>query len=92
MYSDWGGWASGTYLYNNIFYVDGSAQFSYAISRAADGAHRTVPGFGDSRNNVLDYNVYYGNVKAADDPNASTANPLLESPGSAGAGRNTLAG
>jgi len=92
LYSDWGGWASGTYLYNNIFYVDGSAQFSYAISRAADGAHRTVPGFGDSRNNVLDYNVYYGNVKAADDPNASTANPLLESPGSAGAGRNTLAG
>jgi hypothetical protein len=92
LYSDWGGWSSGTYLYNNIFYVDGTAAFSYAISRADDGAHKTVRGFGNSRDNVLDYNVYYGNMKAADDQHASRKDPLLEDPGNAGMGLNTLAG
>jgi Right handed beta helix region len=92
LYSNWGGWSSGTYLYNNIFYVDGSAQFSYARSRADNGAHQTVPGFGGSRNNVLDYNVYYGHLKAAVDPHASSADPLFKGPGSGGTGRNTVAG
>jgi hypothetical protein len=92
LYSNWGGWSSDTYIYNNIFYVDGSGKFSYAVARADDGEHKTARGFGDSRNNVLDYNVYYGNVKAEVDPHASTANPLLENPGSAGAGKTTLRG
>jgi len=92
LFSDWGGWSSKTYLYNNIFYVEGSGQFSYAVSRAGDGAHATAAGFGQSRENVLDYNIFYGNVKAAEDPHALTTNPLLADPGRAGTGRKTLAG
>jgi hypothetical protein len=46
--SDWNGWAGETYFYNNIFDVEGSAQFSYAVSRASNGAYSTKTGFGQS--------------------------------------------
>jgi hypothetical protein len=92
LYSDWGGWSSDTYVYNNIFYVDGAGQFSYAVDRAKDGEHSTVPGFGKSTKNVLDYNTYYGNVKAPSDEHASTANPLFRNRGAGGMGRESLAG
>jgi len=85
--ADWKGWSDGTYLYNNIFYVDGSAQFSHGVSRNPDGAYITAPGFGGSTNNIFDSNVYYGRLKPADDPHALTSDPLLLSPGVAGAGR-----
>ena len=48
-------------------------------------------GPGKSTNNVFDYSVYYG-LKAADDPHALTADPLLANPGHAGIGRNTASG
>ena len=89
LHADWKGWADGTYLYNNIFYVDGSAQFSYGVSRNPDGAYVTAPGFGSSKNNVFDSNVYYRNVKPAEDSNALTSDPFFVSPGSAGVGRQT---
>jgi hypothetical protein len=89
---DWNGWANGTYLYNNIFYVLGSAQFSYGISRAGDGAYVTAPGFGQSKGNVFESNVYYGQVVAPDDPYALTADPKFIAPGTGGFGRATLAG
>jgi hypothetical protein len=92
LHADWNGWANGTYLYNNIFYVQGSAQFSYGVSRAADGAYVTVPGFGQSKDNVFDSNVYYGNVVAPHDPNGLTSNPELVAPGTGGFGRATLSG
>ena len=53
LHSDWAGWADGTFLYNNIFFVDGQADFSYGASRADDGAYTTSPGLGKSVNNVL---------------------------------------
>jgi hypothetical protein len=89
---DWKGWADGTHLYNNIFYVPGSGQFSYGISRAADGAYVTQPGFGESKDNVFDSNVYYGNVQAAADPHALTTDPKLIAPGAGTLGRLTLSG
>ena len=92
LYSDWNGWADGTYLYNNIFYVEGSAQFSHAVSRNSDGAHVTAPGLGNSHNNIFDFNTYYGNVKPPDDSNALTSDPMLVSPGSAALGRQTVTG
>jgi hypothetical protein len=92
LYTDWGGWARDTYLENNIFCVRGSVQFSYGISRAADGAYATAEGFGQSENNVFDSNVYYGNVAAAGDPHAVTANPEFVAPGSGGLGQATLSG
>jgi hypothetical protein len=90
---DWKGWADRTYLYNNIFYVDGSAQFSHGISRNRDGAYVTARGFGNSTNNVFDSNVYYGHLEpAADDPHALANDPLLVSPNAAGVGRQTVLG
>jgi hypothetical protein len=90
--ADWKGWADSTYLYNNIFYVDGSAQISHGISRNPDGAYVTTPGFGNSTNNIFDSNVYYGHLKPADDPHTMTSDPLLVSPGAAGVGRQTVSG
>ena len=91
LHSNWKGWARGTYLYNNIFYVEGMAQFSYALSRKNDGAHVTVPGFGRSKQNIFDSNVYYG-VLPHDDPHGLTSDPRFANPGSATTGRQTVAG
>src|SRR5262249_47307258 len=74
IYSDWGGWSSDTRFYNNIFYVAGSASFSYGISRAADGEYQLAPGMGKSTNNLFDYNLYYG-MTPADDAHALNVNP-----------------
>jgi hypothetical protein len=90
--SDWKGWADGTYLYNNIFYVAGTAEFSHGISRGADGAYVTMPGLGNSRNTVFDYNVYYGKLEPAADPHALTIDPLFMSSGSANRGAQSAAG
>ncbi|HMD85498.1 MAG TPA: right-handed parallel beta-helix repeat-containing protein [Terriglobia bacterium] len=90
--SDWNGWASDTYFYNNIFYVQGTAQFSYGISRAPDGAYAPAAGFGQSQDNVFDSNVYYGNVIAPADPHALTVDPQFVAPGTGGFGRSTLSG
>jgi hypothetical protein len=91
LYSDWSGWAADTFFYNNIFYVEGSAQFSYAVSRAPDGEYGTAPGTGKSTNYVFDYNVYYG-LKPADDPHALTVDPLMIAPGHARIGRDAVSG
>jgi len=92
LHTDWNGWADGTYLYNNIFYVQGSAQFSYGVSRADDGAYVTAPGFGQSKGNAFDSNVCYGNVVAPHDPHGLTSDPKLAAPGTGGLGRMTLVG
>jgi hypothetical protein len=91
LHTDWTGWASDTYIYNNIFYVEGKGQFGYGVSGNEDGSYNSAPGPGKSANNVYDYNIYYG-VKPADDPHAITADPLLKAPGSAGIGRSSAAG
>jgi hypothetical protein len=105
--SDWKGWAAGTYLYNNIFYVEGTAQFSYGLSRAKDGAYVTAPGFGNSEDTVFDSNVYFGKidfgkvnlgkvnlgkVQAASDIHGLIGDPVFTSPGSAKLGRNAVQG
>ena len=92
LHVDWTGWANGTYLYNNIFYVEGRAQFSFVVSRGKDGAYTTAPGFGDSRNTVFDSNTYFGNVPSADDKHGLSGDPMLESPGSGGYGIRTTTG
>jgi hypothetical protein len=92
LFSDWNGWSEGTYLYNNIFYVAGTARFSYATGRAADGEYITAPGFGPSKDNRLDANVYYGVKVPGDDPHALTFDPKLMAPGSGGPGRSSLEG
>ena len=91
LHTDWTGWASDTYFYNNIFYVEGTARFSYGVTGNPDGSYVPGPGPGKSTNNVYDYNVYYG-VRPADDPHALTGDPLLLKPGNATVGRDTASG
>jgi hypothetical protein len=91
LHTDWTGWASDTYFYNNIFYVEGIGRFSYGAHGNDDGSYDPAPGGGKSTHNVYDYNVYYG-VQSADDPHAITANPLLLNPGHASMGRDSLSG
>jgi len=91
LYSDWNGWARATYLYNNIFYVLGSAEFGYGTKRTPDGHYATLPGFGSSAENVFDFNLYYG-TKAVNDAHAVTADPMFISPGNALPGGSGLAG
>jgi hypothetical protein len=91
LYSDWGGWSDGTSFYNNIFYAEGPAQFSYGVSRNPDGAHVTAPGFGSSKNNTFDSNVYYG-IPSLNDPHALTADPMLVAPGNVQPGGKTPSG
>jgi Right handed beta helix region len=88
LHTDWTGWASDTHFYNNIFYVEGKAQFGYGVTGNPDGSYESAPGPGKSTNNVYDRNVYYG-VEPVDDPHAFTANPWLLNPGHAGIGRQT---
>ncbi len=74
--SDWGGWSSNIFFYNNIFYVGGSGQFSYAVSHDEDGVYVTATGMGGSQNDVFDSNIYFG-VTPPDDRHAITSNPLF---------------
>jgi Right handed beta helix region len=92
LFSDWHGWSEDTRLYNNIFYVAGKGEFTHAISRANDGAHETASGFGQSKANVWDSNVYFGITEPTTDAHALTVDPKLVAPGSGGLGRLSLAG
>lgn len=91
LHTDWTGWASDTYIYNNIFYVEGKAQFGYGVTGNDDGSYVTAPGPGKSTNNIYDYNVYHG-VNPAEDSHALAVDPLLQNPGHAGIGRATATG
>ncbi len=91
--SNWSGWANGTSVYNNIFYVEGTGRYSYGISRNEDGTYNTESGFGGSSNNIFDYNVFYGNhIDKPQDEHAQSNDPMLINPGSGKTGRNTLDG
>ena len=91
LHTDWTGWASDTYFFNNIFYVEGKGEFGYGVKGNEDGSYDSAPGPGKSTNNTYDYNLYYG-VKPEDDPHAITADPLLLNPGSATSGLQSLSG
>ena len=90
--SDWNGWAEGTHFYNNIFYSEGDAQFSYGISRDPDGAYLTKPGFGSSKDTTFDYNVFFGKMIPPNDPRGLVEDPKLVAPGSGSVGLLSLSG
>jgi hypothetical protein len=92
LFSDWRGWADQTSFFNNIFYVEGWAQFSYGLSRNPDGAYATKAGFGSSRDNRFDFNAYYGRMNPPADQHASDRDPMFAAPGSARMGRESAAG
>jgi hypothetical protein len=92
LHTDWTGWASDTYIYNNIFYVEGKGQFGYGVKGNEDGSYDSVPGPGKSVNNVYDSNVYYGVEPAPGDYHALTSNPMLAAPGHAGLGGSSTRG
>jgi hypothetical protein len=92
LYSDWHGWSESSHFYNNIFYVAGTARFSYGISRALDGAYVTANGFGSSKDNLFDANVYYGVEAPGNNAHALSIDPKLVAPGQGGIGRLSLSG
>lgn len=92
LFSDWHGWSESSHFYNNIFYAAGAARFSYAISRASDGAYVAARGFGESNDNLFDANIYYGMEVPGNDPHALTVDPLLVAPGQGSMGRLSLSG
>jgi hypothetical protein len=93
LHTDWTGWATDTYFYNNIFYVEGTARFfSYGVTGNRDGSYDTAPGAGKSTNNVFDSNIYFGGVAMPQDPHALTSKPLLIAPGSAATGLRSVSG
>ena len=91
LYADWNGWSDGMHFYNNIFFVQGAADFSHAISHAEDGVYTTAPGLGPSKNNSFDANLYY-RVKPEVDLHALTVDPMLTAPGQARIGGDGIAG
>jgi hypothetical protein len=92
LHTDWTGWATDTYFYNNIFYVEGTARpFSYGVLGNPDGSYKTAPGAGKSTHNVFDSNLYYG-LQPGDDAHRLTADPMVVDPGRAGIGRGTTSG
>ena len=83
------------YFYNNIFYADGTARYSYATKhgRNKDGTYRHKSGLAESTNNVFSNNVFYGNhVNPPKDSHAITADPMLVKPGSGKNGFDSLEG
>jgi hypothetical protein len=85
--SDWTGWSTNTFLYNNIFYVAGSGKFSHAVSHSDEGVYTTVAGIEPRQNTVFDSNVYFGKIELPSDRHALTGNPLFVAAGHAGRGR-----
>jgi Right handed beta helix region len=92
LFADWKGWSEATYFYNNIFYAASPARFSHGVSRAPDGAYATALGFGLSKENVFDFNVYFGVAAPDDDRHALTNDPELVSVGNGGLGLLSLSG
>ncbi len=92
LFSDWNGWPEKTAFLNNIFYAKSEARIGHAIARADDGHHTSAPGFGESRGNVFEANVYTGRITRVEDAQALTADPLFKAEGTGGLGRETLEG
>jgi hypothetical protein len=92
LYSDWDGWPQDTYVFNNIFYVEGAGQISYGTSRdKSSGHHSAAPGIGQSAGSLFDSNIYFG-TPPPDDPHTLISDPKLAKPGSGQTGRNSVAG
>jgi len=73
-----GTWAQGVTYYNNIFYNLGTGDYV----------------FGYSKNNVFDYNIFYGTHPAnePDDPHKITDDPKFVAPGTGATGLDTVDG
>ena len=93
LYTDYVGWSEGVQVKNNIFYGEGKGRYSHGVSRNSDGSYNVEPGFGQSKNNLFERNVFYGNHQdPPPDPKAITADPMLVAPGSGKFGFDSLAG
>jgi hypothetical protein len=74
---DWEGYPDETWFYNNIFFISGSASYSW----------------GEATNTIFENNVFFGNHNNPPAGNNTiTENPLLVNPGSGGDGFSSLEG
>lgn len=92
LFGNWKGWSSKASFYNNIFYAAGEAQFSYGVSRAANGAYTTRSGQGPSTGNTFHSNSYFDIDATPKDPSAIYEDPKFVAGGSARWGLLTLHG
>ena len=91
--TDWDGWPQDIKVRNNIFYVEGQGRYSYGVSRNSDGSYNAEPGFGRSKNNLFERNVFFGKHETPpDDPKALTTDPMLVAPGGGKFGFDSLQG
>ena len=77
-HKDWKTWPAATSYFNNVFYNLGTGNYD----------------FGESTNNVFDYNLFYGNHPPLEPPDEHkiTDDPEFTTPGNGAIGRDTLQG
>ncbi len=75
----WGAYPDSTFYFNNIFYL---------------ASEKVIYDYGESTNNVFDYNVFYGSHpdNEPDDPHKLISDPKFINPGNAGVGIQSVKG
>jgi hypothetical protein len=89
------GWANDTLVANNIFYIDGVGRNSRGLRKKAvdDGRWISEPGFGGAEGVRFHNNILYGRFEdLPEDWLAMSRDPMLEAPGSARDGFESLSG
>lgn len=94
LFNSWSGWSNNTDVFNNIFYVNGKGTISHqSAARLENGKYITQPGYGKSKGNIFNRNVYFGNIlNPPKDTGGLFQNPLLKNAGSGKNGRDSLNG
>lgn len=92
LFANWVGWAEESRFTNNIFYAAGSARIAYGTARAPDGEYTVTAGFGGSKGNVFESNVYWGIANSVEDAAGLKKDPEFIAAGSGGVGRESLRG
>jgi hypothetical protein len=93
LFTDWDGWSQGIQVANNIFYAEGKARYASGMKKNPDGTYQDTMGFGRSRNNLFDHNLYFGNH--ANPPRSASdiaGDPQLINPGTGTNGFASLEG
>lgn len=86
------GWTNGRTFAIDIFYVAGKPKSYFGTSLAKDGTFVRQSGFGDSRNNFFDSNLYIGTTPFASDSYVPSIAQKLPRAGSGTIGRESRKG
>jgi len=93
LFTDWDGWSQGIQVANNIFYAEGKARYVSGMKKNPDGTYQDTMGFGLSRNNLFEHNLYFGNhANAPRSESDAAGDPRLMNPGTGRTGLESLEG